>query len=171
MADLDPNVAKFLAAGLTTIGHPFSNDAIENTAMDLVRWCKGAFVDGAMWTPEKQARWLTEEVRENWDEWPEKGGTKRLLTLFKSKFAPRKTPDQVTDWANEPCHCNSGRKFRDCCQGKPMPPLELPPIKAHREGTLQPAAQFTPLTPEAFERAYQEEKRRKQQQLRKLDLD
>lgn len=87
MAELPFAVAVNLAGSLVTIGHPFGPVAIEATALDLVKYCRGAILDGRTYSPEQQAQALVDEIRTTWDEWPE-GGTKRLAELFKSKYAP-----------------------------------------------------------------------------------
>jgi hypothetical protein len=87
MADLDIGKAKLLAGMLVTAGHPFAGSAILATASDLVRWCKGAVIDGRIVTPEQQAQALIDEVRTEWDGWPENGGTRQLLQLFRSKYS------------------------------------------------------------------------------------
>ena len=91
MAELPFPVAQTLAASLVTIGHPYIQAAINATAMDLIQWCKGSFIDGCNWSPEQQAREITETARATWEGgWPENGGTKRLLELFRAKFEPGK---------------------------------------------------------------------------------
>lgn len=86
MPDLAFEVAKNLAGSLTTIGHPFSQAAINATAMDLVKWCKGIIIGGRAIGPEEQAEQLVDEARFTWTEWPEKGGTRQLLALFRTLF-------------------------------------------------------------------------------------
>ena len=116
MADtLDFKMARELATRLSTIdGFPRFEAAIIATAEDLGRWCKGAFVGGRIVTAEAQADWLVTEAREKWETWQ---GTKALLTLFRSKYTPEVKPGNgFVDYANMPCVCGSGRKFRDCCQ-------------------------------------------------------
>ncbi len=49
MADLEFEKAKNLAGALVTIGHPFSQAAIEATAFDLIKWCKGALISSVRW--------------------------------------------------------------------------------------------------------------------------
>jgi len=91
LAELPFPVAQTLAASLVTIGHPYIQAAINATAMDLIQWCKGSFVDGCNWSPEQQAREITETARATWEGgWPENGGTKRLLELFRARFEPGK---------------------------------------------------------------------------------
>ena len=83
MADLHLEVARHLAGSLVTIGHPPCEDAINATALDLIRWCKGSIIDGRIWTPEHQAEALVYEARTTWDRWR---GTKQLLELFRAKY-------------------------------------------------------------------------------------
>jgi hypothetical protein len=57
--------------------------------MDLIRWCKGAVINGVVWSPERQAAGLVEEARETWENgWPDRGGTQQLRSLFQCKYAP-----------------------------------------------------------------------------------
>ena len=135
MADLDLKQALFFARGLTTAGHPFGEDAVTHTAQDLQSWCKGAILDGAVWTPEAQAAWLVRYIRENWTSWT---GTADMRALFLQKFQPAKTLDPAhrpvpelgpkpetycplckdtgTVWtgnAEHYCQCESGEKYRE----------------------------------------------------------
>jgi hypothetical protein len=80
---------------LTTIGHPRIQGAIDATAMDLITWCKGAIIQGRIVTAEQQAEGLVNEARTGWDEWPEKGGTRQLLNLFRSRYSPSGSQQQV----------------------------------------------------------------------------
>jgi hypothetical protein len=86
VAELDFNVALRLAGALTTVGHPFREEAIEATALLLVRLCKGAVIDGRQWTPRQQAQAMVDEIVSTW-EWPERGGTKALQELYYAKYA------------------------------------------------------------------------------------
>ena len=88
MAELTLGVARNIAGALVTIGHPYHQAAIDATALDLMKWCKGAFVDGRPVSPERQAESLVAEARSTWDGWPEKGGTKALLELFRTMYPP-----------------------------------------------------------------------------------
>jgi hypothetical protein len=90
MADLDMKQDIFYARGLTTNGHPFGEDAVIHTAQDLQAWCKGAILDGAVWTPEAQASWLVRHIRENWTTWT---GTADMKALFMQKFHPAESCD------------------------------------------------------------------------------
>lgn len=87
MADLSLQEAKYLAGTLVTSGHPYAPDAILSTATDLMRWCKGAIVNGRLVTPAQQAEALVQEVRMEWEGWPEKGGSRMLRQLFESKYS------------------------------------------------------------------------------------
>lgn len=101
MDKLTMDDAMALAGSLVTVGHPFSQIAIQATALDLLKWCKGKVeaVDGMVVTvsPKKQAEDLIDAAR-NWEGgWPERGGTQRLRALFHELFpapgaAPKWTP-------------------------------------------------------------------------------
>jgi hypothetical protein len=93
MADLDFPMAQRIAAALTTIGHPYNQEAIDATAWDLVEWCKGVIIDGKVYSPEDQARALVNTARLEWDCWPE-GGTANLRALFLLRFAPKPKVEQ-----------------------------------------------------------------------------
>lgn len=89
---LDFEVAREVAASLVTIGHPFAAAAIAATAGDLVQWCRGAIFDQRVLNPEDQAHELVSEARLSWAEgWPERGGTQKLLELFRSKYRKAET--------------------------------------------------------------------------------
>lgn len=86
-ADLPFEVAQIVAAKLATIGHPYQQAAINATAEDLVKWCHGVFLENRRYTPEQQAEALIARARTEWEDgWPDKGGTKRLLSLFREMF-------------------------------------------------------------------------------------
>lgn len=87
LADLDPALALVLATELTTIQDcPRSNVAINATAQDLIRWCRGWIGNNNVWPPEAQARWLVREAREKWAEkWLGTGALKQLLD---ARFPP-----------------------------------------------------------------------------------
>ena len=117
MPDLTFSVAQNLAASLVTIGHPYQQAAVNATAMDLVKWCKGRITDGGVQSPEQQAEALIDEVRTTWTEWPQ-GGTRALLELFQGKYAPRKTVKPVTEedmrargLIDPPCEVCDGRLY------------------------------------------------------------
>jgi hypothetical protein len=132
MAELDLREAQNIAAALVTIGHPFAPAAINATAMDLVRWCKGAIIDGRILSPRHQAEALVEEARTKWAEgWPDRGGTMQLLDLFRALF--EKKPEQVkwepergpicetcggTGWELIERHGNTYAKTCSACNGK-----------------------------------------------------
>ena len=120
MANLDFGVAQSLAGSLTTIGHPWAETAVRATAMDLIKWCSGAIINGRPCTPEQQAQALIDHVRENWEEWPDKGGTKRLYELFQVLFPPKAAATPAPDTAQlaergllaAPCvHCEPEASF------------------------------------------------------------
>ena len=92
MAELELRKAVTIANALLTIGHPFAQAAINATAMDLVNWCHGYIADGQVITPEQQAEALVERARTEWDGWPEQGGTKQLLELFRSMYVRKPEP-------------------------------------------------------------------------------
>jgi len=129
MADLSFDLAISLARSLTTIkGCSRFEDAINATAHDLVRWCKGAVIGRQIWSPEDQALWLVTEARETWSEWT---CTADLRTLFRKKFEPQQlAPERkVFDPGVKPpidchrcedvgtvdgqyCHCVMGREMK-----------------------------------------------------------
>lgn len=118
--ELDVGIAVELASRFKTIpGFPW--DTVEFIAGYLIDWCTGAELDGKYWTPEIQARWLVGLAGKEWDKWQSPA---KLFKLFQAKFNPGPPPlkpgNAVVDWANEPCCCGSGVKFKDCCQGKPL---------------------------------------------------
>jgi hypothetical protein len=84
MTDLTFKVAQHLAGSLVTIGHPTYEDAINATALDLVKWCRGATIQGRVLTAESQAAALVDEARYTWERWR---GTKQFRDLFRDKFA------------------------------------------------------------------------------------
>lgn len=94
MGKLDLDAAKHIAAALITIGHPFNPAAIEATAIDLIKWCRGVCIDGRHMDPDEQAEALVDEVRTTWDKWPD-GGTKLLLEHFRSKFCSQESALKV----------------------------------------------------------------------------
>lgn len=154
--------ARALARSLTTIdGFPRYEEAIEATAEDLVRWCRGVDIDGKYWPPERQAYWLVTEARENMaDRWE---STAALLAMFNKKFAkPVRVGNAFVDYSKEPCICGSGKKFKDCCQGKTPQeiwsdwPL-LPPLK--RTPPQPPNANAEPITQEDIDRLVKEKKK------------
>lgn len=115
---LDPGEALKLARRLTTIGHPFQEAAIDATAGDLMDLCKGTIRNGRIVQPQEQAELLIQEIRQ-WDTgWPDRGGTRRLYDQFRSMFRTDLPENAFIDFDNEPCICESGRKFRNCCKGK-----------------------------------------------------
>lgn len=104
-ADLTLEAARSIAAALQTIGHPYNQAAINATAMDLVRWCKGVILNGRFIGPEEQAIALVNEARETWDQWPEQGGTKQLRNLFNEMFrdpSAGTTPTATYELRREP---------------------------------------------------------------------
>lgn len=90
---LDLEFAKSMVRRLMAIGHPYHEDAIMGTALDLTEWCKGAFIDGVAYAPEDQADWVVTQAR-RWPEgWPDRGGPEKLRALFMEKFAPGQSAD------------------------------------------------------------------------------
>lgn len=91
MADLNLTKALNLARTLTTIGHPYQETAIEATAFDLMKLCKGVFRGGRAISPEKQGEELVTAARTTWEDgWPDRGGTARLYKLARELFDPAK---------------------------------------------------------------------------------
>lgn len=189
-------VAQNLAAALCTIGHPYHPAIINATALDLMKWCKGAIIENCVWTAEQQAEWLVEEVRTTWDSWPE-GATKKLLDIFRGKFKAKEQDRPPLNYEEmierglirRPCErCDGGGyvgqapniEFCSCGSGRHQQHWEgerglarinaavFEPGKATRAG-LRPVADFEPLTPETMIQALEDERRRKQEQLRKLE--
>jgi hypothetical protein len=157
MADqLKFEVAQALARSLTTIdGFPRFDEALTATAEDLVRWCKGAFIEGKQWSAESQAYWLVTEAREKMaDRWQ---GTGALLAIFNQKFVkPVKSSNEFIDYSNEPCICGSGERFRLCCQGKPLPPLYEWLNDKKTNPPPQPPNRLRPITQEDIDRLRKE---------------
>jgi hypothetical protein len=88
MADLKLEIAQSLAAALMNIGHPYQQSALNATALNLIKWCRGNIALGL--SPEQQATALVEEAAETWTAgWPERGGTAALFALFKAKYVPK----------------------------------------------------------------------------------
>lgn len=182
MADLKWEVAQGLAASLMSIGHPYNQAVIDATALDLCHWCKGAIIGGCAWTPEKQAEELVQEARTTWDGWPDKGGTKQLLELFRSKYAPK--PKQVTEeeriaaliargLLSEPCvFCrDEGQKY---CQygGAKRHAIESAAEQARRQVIINVTVSPKPKPSISLDlllaranAAHQDEQRRKREQL------
>jgi hypothetical protein len=194
MADLTLSVAQNLAGSLVTIGHPYQQAAINATAMDLLKWCKGAILDGRIWSAEQQAEALVEEARTTWDQWPEKGGTKQLLELFRTKYAPKpkaasaSLEDRVPDMIARgilaaPCsHCPAGELFCEYGGARAHETAAQEEREAResakrvtREGAkLTRKRPYTPVDLEQFIRGgkavYEDEQRRKRQQLERVGI-
>ena len=106
-------VALEMAGALSTIDEfPRNHGAMRATAEDLVRWCKGAFLEGLAWSAEAQASWLVETARETFTKWP---GTAALKQLFHDKFSKRVLPrEQETEFVNRGpiCALCSGTGWR-----------------------------------------------------------
>jgi hypothetical protein len=91
MPELNIDDATALAGSLANIGHPRMQAAINATAFCLVKWCKGAIIDGLVYSPERQAQELVQRACETWTEgWPVRGGTAKLLALFRELYEARK---------------------------------------------------------------------------------
>jgi hypothetical protein len=119
VADLTLEVARELAGSLVTIGHPYAQAAVNATALDLMKWCKGRLLDGRIVTPEKQAEDLVDVARAWPEGWPEKGGTAKLRALFVEMFPAPETATEppaitigelvATGRMAPPCeHCGAG---------------------------------------------------------------
>jgi hypothetical protein len=91
-ASLEPELALKLASSLkTVIDYPW--DTVVTTAEDLTRWCTGAILNGRVYDPEAQARWLITEIRDTWQAW---AGTAAMKQLLDTKFKGHSTgPDQA----------------------------------------------------------------------------
>lgn len=88
--ELKFEVALQLARSLTTIdGFPRFEDAIMATAFDLQDWCRGCFLAGGFWSPERQAQWVVQEARLTWLKW---ASTADFRGLFQAKFQPKPEP-------------------------------------------------------------------------------
>lgn len=90
---LDLEFAKSMVRRLMAIGHPYHEDAIMGSALDLTEWCKGAFIDGVAYAPEDQADWVVTQARRWAEGWPDRGGPEKLRALFMEKFAPGQSAD------------------------------------------------------------------------------
>src|ERR1700722_17370375 len=89
MAWLDEDEARKIACLLKLIpGFPWDDEAVQEAARDLVKWCDGAIIDNRVWPPEAQARAIVEEAR-YWQKWR---GTGALYQIFRSKFVAEKPP-------------------------------------------------------------------------------
>jgi hypothetical protein len=184
MADLTLSVAQALAGALVTIGHPFQQVAINATAMDLMKWCKGAILDGRVWSAEQQAEALVEEARTTWDQWPEKGGTKQLLELFRAKYAPKKAQASIEDRLPDmiargllaaPCpHCTAGEPF--CEYGGERSHEKAAAEEREVRASAKPVTRrgARPIDLETLIRggkaAYEDEQRRKREQLERVGI-
>lgn len=132
IAELDLEVALKLATQLTTIADcPRSAIAIEATAQDLIRWCRGWIGQNNVWPPEAQARWLVREARETWTEkWLGTGALKQLLDArFPSTSLPgnaaqplgEKPPIECRNCQDNGWLCVRGRhQYCDCDLGTRM---------------------------------------------------
>ena len=119
MADLEFGVALSLAKALTRAGHPWDEDAVRWTALDLMKWCTG-YMDGAKAiSPEEQAQALIDYVCKEWKDWP-KGAPSQLREQFDRMFpskAAMAPPAEVAELAARghlaaPCeHCAPGDTF------------------------------------------------------------
>lgn len=194
MADLTLPVAQNLAASLCTIGHPYSQPVINATAMDLIKWCHGAIIEGRVLSAEEQAEQLVEEARLTWLQgWQDKGGTAALRALFDELFKGGAQPLMQRSLTPEdaiargliapPCEacddklylgkapnlqycmaCDAGRRNAKWNGNKELEWLNRP--AAERKG--RPVL-VKPLTYEAMKAALDDEQRRKREQQAKLD--
>ena len=87
---LDPEAAKKIAKTLKLIpSFPWDEEALEETAADLARWCTGAIIDNRVWPAEAQARAIVEEARLTWPKWQ---GTAALYAIYCVLFPPAPKP-------------------------------------------------------------------------------
>jgi hypothetical protein len=115
MADLKLEVAVNLVGNLLAAGHPYQQSAINATALLLMKWCKGAIVNGVTWSPEQQATALVEEAGLWEGGWPDKGGPKQLLDLFRAKFKPVRTFNTFVELtAEEKAACDPANFCAEC---------------------------------------------------------
>jgi len=181
-ATLDLDAAKLIAAQLKLIPGFWDDVMITTCAADLVRWCHGAFIDGGMWTPEKQAEWVVTEARENWDKWL---GTAAFRQLFRSKFvAPIPPGNAAVDYGPKPpidCpKCNdsgflqSPRRYCDCPMGQYLETLwgvraleTRRPQAAQGVRSLQP---FEPVTIADMQAATEKHQREKAARAQSVEL-
>lgn len=194
MADLEHAAALLLANSLITIGHPYSQAAIEATAFDLCKWCKGRIAEGRIIAPEAQAEDLIAAAR-LWPEgWPERGGTAKLLALFREQNpAPARVELTVEELIDSqlkqgvlaaPCAlCAASEKF--CAFGGPRShALEsewaqsgVPMPNTPKQLVPTPPPSKTPITQADLDALlargrlnYEEEQCRKKQQLERLGI-
>ena len=123
MDQLSIEVAIMLARRLKSIpGLSWEDEVTQGIAEDLMHWCHGAILNGRCWSAETQAEWLVTEVREQWTQWL---GTGAMLAIFRQKFPPTSAGNEWNDsFMHDPCPvCGSGKPFRKCHYGKPLPPL------------------------------------------------
>jgi|HubBroStandDraft_4_1064222.scaffolds.fasta_scaffold02568_9 hypothetical protein len=103
MADyLDPDAAKKIAKTLKLIpGFPWDEEALEEAASDLGRWCTGAIIDNRVWPAEAQARAIVQEARLTWEKWQ---GMAALYAIFRAMFetAPPKLRFPVFEGLQKP---------------------------------------------------------------------
>lgn len=184
------DTAKLLAERLTAIpGFPWRDSVITAHAEHLVRWCKGAIIDGFRYSAEVQAEWLVTDAQVQWDKWL---GTAALFQMFQKKFGKTKTESAVPGLAYDeavtlglirgPCRvcgdalytgvppnlqyctaCQGGRHAQSWYGNRDLERLNRE-VEAHEPkfaGGLQP---FTPITQEQIEEAIRDARRRKEKQ-------
>jgi hypothetical protein len=86
--------AQRLAGTLITIGHPIQPAALDATALDLTRLCKGGSREGREYSPLDQALELVQTIRTTWTAgWAKNGGTAGMFRQFRELFAPEARPE------------------------------------------------------------------------------
>lgn len=197
MADLKFEIAQGLVGSLLTAGHPYQQSAINATALLLIKLCKGAIVNGVPWSPEQQATALVEEAALWEGGWPDKGGPKQLLDLYKVRFKSagkstfvEPTPAEKANYHAyeaticaechdfgtrtvnglvEYCPCRQGEIFAATCGGQSW--LDRVNSRRLKHGkTAQPAIDVTKLLAQA-QANYADERRRKKEQLENVGCD
>jgi tetratricopeptide (TPR) repeat protein len=110
-SDLVTQLAEMRADALRRLGRPVDDD-IAREAAGFVRPASA----GSSWSPSPSQSFG--EVEPNLDDCEHCGWTNELSTLRwvpTSSELPRIAPPVVKVGRNEPCPCESGRKFKKCC--------------------------------------------------------
>ena len=81
--------AKYADSLSTIPDFRYSKNALEAFADDLWRWCRGAILNGRVWSAENQAYWLVTEVREQWETWQGSAALRKVFGRVPKESYPR----------------------------------------------------------------------------------
>jgi hypothetical protein len=88
------DAARELVNDLKTLPFCPDSDGLKAVAHDLVAWCQG--FQG--WTPEQQAMWTVQQIRNTWDAWH---GSKAMREIFDGKFTMHPPDDPTEEWRRQ----------------------------------------------------------------------